>query len=117
MVGSMIPTKYDLHLYRGDSAGLQFKLWQDSSKTVAVNLSGATVASEVRDKPSGSKIVPLTCTVTLPNIIDVTINAAVSAACPPKGVWDLQITYADGQVQTPVAGSVFVTADVTMSTV
>jgi hypothetical protein len=115
MVGSMIPGKLDLKLYRGDSYGWQFKLWTDSARTVAVSLAGATVAAEVRDKPSGVKIVPLTCTITLPNIVNVSMTPAMSVSCPPKGVWDLQVTYSDGQVQTPVGGAVFIIADVTDS--
>ena len=110
----MKPAQYDLDLYRGDSYGWQFKLWQDSSKTVPVVLTGATAESQIRDKPGGSKIVPMVCTITAPNIVTVLLNAATCASCPPKGGWDLQITYSDGQVQTPVAGAVKVTADFTV---
>jgi hypothetical protein len=112
----MAPAKYDLNLYRGDSYGWRFVLWQDVNKTNPVVLTGAVVASEIRDKPSGTKIIPLACTVTLPNIIDVVLNAALCETCPNKGVWDLQITYPDAQVNTPVAGIVITTADVTEST-
>lgn len=111
----MKPAPYDLNLYRGDSYGWQFKLWQDSAKTVPVSLTGAIAESQIRDKPGGSKIIELDCTITTPNIVTVLLNAATCASCPAKGGWDLQITYSDGQVQTPVAGSVKVTADYTVS--
>lgn len=110
-----MPAKYDLDLYRGDSYGWQFVLWQDDARTVAVDLSTATAASEIRDKPSGMKIVVMDCTITLPNIVTVLLSSALCTSCPSKGVWDLQITYADGQVQTPIGGTVKVTADVTVS--
>lgn len=108
----MAPAKYDLNLYRGDSYGWRFILWQDVNKTVPVVLAGATVGSEIRDKSAGTKIIPMDCTVTAPNIIDVALNAASCKACPNKGVWDLQITYPDGQVNSPVAGVVVVAGDV-----
>lgn len=112
----MIPGKYDLKLYRGDSYSWQFKLWEDSASTVPLDLAGSTVAVEIRDKPSGSKIVQLASTITAPNIINVTLSAVACKSCPPKGGWDLQITFPDGKVLTPVAGMVTVIPDYTAST-
>jgi hypothetical protein len=113
----MIPGKLDLKLYRGDSYAWQFKLWQDSARTtpVVISAAGTVVAAEVRDKPGGVKIVPLSCVVTAPNIVNVTMTSAMSISCPPKGVWDLQVTYPDGQVQTPIGGAVLIIPDVTDS--
>jgi hypothetical protein len=116
MVGSMIPGKYDLKLYRGDSYSWRLVLWSDEAKTVPFPLTGATVESEIRDKPSGSKIITLSCVVTLPNTIDITALPAMSVAAPPKGVWDCQITFPDGTVKTPIGGQVIVVPDVTDST-
>jgi len=58
----------------------------------------------------------MTCTITLPNIINIFLAAADSHKLPAKGVWDLQLTFLDGEVQTPIAGPVTVTPDVTDST-
>ena len=55
--------------------------------------------------------------ITLPNIIDVTLLAADSQKLPSKGVWDLQLTYASGDVKTLLVGQVQVTTDVTDSTI
>ena len=112
---SMTPGKYDLALYRGDSYSWRFQLWRDPGRTQPLDLTGALVAAEIRDKPGGLTIVVLTCVVTLPNIVDVDLDAEAWVAAPMAGVWDLEVTMPDGTVQTPVAGKVSVTADVTGS--
>jgi nitrogen fixation protein FixH len=112
----MTPGNYNLGLYRGDSYQWEFHLWQDATKTTAVDLTGATVEAEIRDKPGGSTVFALTTTVTLPNVIDVEMPAALWAAFAlTAGVWDLEVTAPDGTVSTYVAGKVTVTADVTNS--
>jgi hypothetical protein len=111
------PGDYPLTLYRGDTYHWQFTLWTDDAKTVPADLTGATAKAEIRDTPGGSTIVATVCVITLPNIVDMQLLAAASATLPPKGVWDLQITYtSSGSVMTVLAGQVLVTADVTDST-
>lgn len=111
----MQPGRYDLSLYRGDTAALRFVLWEDTGHTVPYDISTATAASEIRDKSGGAVITALTCTVTAPNIIDVVLDAAASPSVVAKGVWDLQLTWPDGTVRTVIAGNVTTTADVTDS--
>jgi len=111
-----MPGAYDLKLYRGDSYAWRFTLWADDARTVPADLTGATVAAEVRDKPAGSTVVALVCVVTLPNIVDVTLGGVSWLDMPASGAWDLQVTYAAGEVHTAVAGKVTVTTDVTAST-
>lgn len=111
----MTPGKFDLQLYRGDSYAWRFRIWTDTAQTVPANLLGATAMAQIRDKSAGDKIVDLICTITQPNLIDVSMTPAKYSTCPPSGVWDLQITYSDGQVHTPIAGTVTVTPDVTAS--
>jgi hypothetical protein len=113
----MTPGKFDLNLYRGDSYSWTFRLWADDEKTVAVDLTGATVAAEIREKPAGTSVVALTCTITPPNTIDVAMPASLwTGTVLPAGVWDLEVIYPTGEVATVVAGKVTVTADVTNST-
>lgn len=109
------PGVFNLELYRGDSYALRFILWADDLKTDPLDLNGATVAAQIKDKVDGAIVVNLQCTPTLPNIVDVVITPAVYTSCPKKGVWDLQITHSSGAVHTAVAGKVSVTADVTNS--
>jgi hypothetical protein len=114
----MTPAPYPLVLYRGDTYAWQFVLWDDIAQTIPTDLTGVTVKAEIRDQPAGSTIVPLNLTVTLPNLIYAALDAASSQKLPfPTGVWDLQLTYPDATVATPIAGTVLVTADVTDSSV
>lgn len=110
----MTPADYPLDLYRGDTGRWQFKLWGANGAPFV--LTGVTAKSEIRDRPGGTKIVVLACTVILPNIIDVALTAADSRTLLPKGAWDLQLTFLSGDVKTPVAGAVTVAPDVTDST-
>jgi hypothetical protein len=112
----MMPGPYSLVLYRGDTAHWRFILWLDTAKTQPADLTGATAKAQIRDKPAGAVIVELVCTVELPNVVVMDLDAAASSTLPPKGVWDLQMTYASGDIVTILAGSVTVTPDVTDST-
>lgn len=109
----MNPGTYPLQLYRGDTYRWQFTCFDDVAQTMPSDLTGATVNSQIRDKPGGSYICVLACTVTLPNIINMVLAAADSASLPNSAAWDLQLTYASGDVATLLAGPVNVTADVT----
>jgi|SRR6476620_5285787 hypothetical protein len=111
----MTPAEYSLEIYRGDSGHWRFKF--SSSSGQLSDLTGVIPKAEIRDRPGGTYVVPMSCTVTLPNIVDMQLAAADSAKLMlNKGAWDLQLTYATGEVQTPIGGSVTVTADVTDST-
>jgi hypothetical protein len=110
----MIPATYDLAIYRGDTGKWQFKLWADANKTTAIDLTGVTVAAMIRDKTSGGTTsMSMTCTVTMPNIVDMNLTPAQSRTLPAKGFWDLQLTYANGDIVTVLKGAVNVTSDVT----
>lgn len=111
----MQPANLSLDLYRGDSNRFRLQLWADLGQTQPIDLTGVVAKSEIRDRPAGTFIVELACIITLPNIIDVTLAAADSHKLPVSAVWDLQLTYASGDVLTPVAGQVSVTPDVTDS--
>ena len=112
----MTPGKYDLTLYRGDSYEWTFKLWEDEAKLVPVDLTGAVAAAEIREKSGGTQVMALTCAITAPNIVDVALPATLWAGVLlAAGVWDLEVTFVDGEVRTMVAGKVTVTGDVTNS--
>jgi|SRR5215472_3877113 len=112
----MPPGSYNLQLYQGDTHHWSFTLWLDSKKTEAADLTGATAKSEIKDKAGGTLLANMTCAVVQPNTVNITFPAALWSGWPSnknQGVWDLQITYASGDVQTIVAGSVAATQDVT----
>jgi hypothetical protein len=111
----MNPRKYNLALYRGNSQGWLFRLWTDEAMTEPANLDGADIKAEIRNKSAGTVIVDLDIVYTSPNMVQVTITPDMYATCPAKGIWDLQVTYPDGWVDTLVGGTVAVTADATDS--
>jgi hypothetical protein len=112
----MQPAQLPLDIYRGDSQRMQVKLWLDAAGTLPYDLTGVTAKSEIRDRPAGTLITEMACTITLPNIVDIFLAPADSHKLPSKGAWDLQLTYASGDVKTPLSGPVTVTTDVTDST-
>jgi hypothetical protein len=106
----MIPGTYDLCLYRGDTGRWQFRVWTDAAKTQAADLTGATAKAQIRPGSSGPAT-DMVCTITAPNIVNMALPAGSTP--PLRGLWDLEITYASGDVQTVVAGKVTTQADVT----
>jgi len=111
-----LPAKYPLAIYRGDTFRIAFRLWKDRDKTEPVDLTDIDVKAEVRDKPSGLNITLMSTTVELPNLIEMEMSAVTTGTLPAIGAWDLQLTYASGDVTTILAGGVTVTPDVTDST-
>lgn len=112
----MKPGNMPMDIYRGDTSAWQFKLYEDEEKTIPSDLTGVAAKAQIRDRSGGAKITELTCEITLPNTILMTLSATASKAISiTRGVWDLQLTYPDGRVVTIVAGGVTVTPDVTDS--
>ena len=109
----MIPGSYDLCLYRGDTGRWRFQLWQDEGKTTPVDLTGATALAQIRNAPGGTVLATPATTIIAPNLIDMVLSPADSQNLGPAGVWDLEVTYASGDVATPIGGRVQVRQDVT----
>jgi hypothetical protein len=109
----MMPGDYPLTLYKGDTARWQFKLWTDPNRTSPADLTGVIPKAEIRDKPGGALILAMSCSLELPNIVNMMLSATQSATLPNKGSWDLQLTYPSGDVTTVLAGAITVTTDVT----
>lgn len=108
------PVAWDLALYRGDTFSQPFRFWTDTARTVARDLTGVTSTAQIRESTDSVDAVNLTCALTLPNTVTVTLPAAAWPTFTlAKGVWDLQFTLPSGAVETVVAGKVKVTADVT----
>lgn len=111
----MTRASYPLALYRGDSFDRIFRFWLDADKTQPADLTGVSVAASIR--ASGGTI-PLACEVIPPNEIAVSLAAgAWGGLTSGSGSWDLQFTYADGRVFTPIAGPVAIVGDVTGASV
>jgi len=112
----MTPGSMPISIYRGDSYRWQFTLWQDPGKTTPADLTGVTAKAEIRTAPGGTLITSMDLTVVMPNIIQAVLPATkTSTLATSGGVWDLQLTYTNGDVQTVLLGGVTVTMDVTGS--
>jgi hypothetical protein len=112
----MLPAVYNLDLYRGDTLRLQLRLWNDEDRTDPTDLDGVIASSQIRVRPDAEPAVELTCTITAPNTVDVTLDSDLSRDLPKKGVWDLQLAWPGGDVFTPVGGKVSTKPDVTVET-
>jgi hypothetical protein len=108
----MTPAQLPFNLYRGDTYRWTVKVWTDDAKTAPADLSTATARAQIRDQ-SGANAIAMGCVITLPNIIDVSLDAASSRKLAAQGRWDLELTYVSGVVATILAGRVTVTPDVT----
>jgi hypothetical protein len=112
----MIPSEYPLTLYHGDSYQWQFVLWLDVAKTQPLDLTGVVVKAEIRETSGAPTIFALTCNVSLPNTIAMTLPADLCRTIPVAGhMWDCQLTFPDGSVNTILAGPVSITPDITDS--
>ena len=112
-----MPTNLPFDLYRGDTYHWQIAVWQDTAKTQPFDLTGVVAKSEIRQAPGGPLLVSLALTIQLPNTILIDLDATDSMKLTANpAVWDLQLTYPSGDVQTILAGAVKVTMDVTGST-
>jgi hypothetical protein len=104
-------TNYPLGIYRGDTHRWQFTLWADAAKTQPADLTGVAVAAWIAQQSAA--VTHLACTVAA-NVITVALEEDISQGLSlTAGRWDLQLTYPSGDVQTVVAGSTSVRADVT----
>jgi hypothetical protein len=111
----MLPAVYDLELYRGDTVRMQLELWHDAERTQPLDLDGAVVASQIRLRPDAEPILNFIVTISLPNAIDLLLVTTEARELPKKGVWDMQITFVDGDVLSPIAGAVRMKPDVTIT--
>jgi hypothetical protein len=99
-----------LRLYRGDSYPWQVRVWADEAHTAPTDLAGATAAAQIAG-PGGVMVID--CSITLPNLIDMTLAATAWDGTTAYDRWDLQLTWDDGRVYTLLAGPVAVQDDVT----
>jgi hypothetical protein len=109
-----LPSRRDLTAYRGDTLGVLLRLWQDDALTVPVDLTGATVRAQVRQKAADDPHTDFTVA-TSSNQIELSMSPALTSTLPATGVWDVEVDWAsDGlNIQTVVAGTVTVSQDVT----
>jgi len=115
MVG-VLPEKIDLEIYQGDD--FYMTLWVTNPDTGAlVNVTGYTFRSQIR-ATTDSEVILASFTFAVGGLgkVDSHLSGAATGQLPVGNcVWDFEMTNptGSGQVMTPCAGVVVVTAQVT----
>lgn len=93
--------------------------WVDPKKK-PINLTGAVVTAEIRDRPDGTLLWRMTaengCIEVLPTLGTVKMHltpAQTQTFTFQRAVWDLKVAWANGDVDYPVTGKVTVLRSVT----
>lgn len=102
------PQTADLYLYAGDTTTLEIAVTDDTG--APLDLTTYTAEAQIRATADAATAVDFT-TAVAGNTITLTLDAAT--ALPARGVWDVQITAATGEVTTLAGGKVTVTPEVT----
>ena len=103
------PKEKNIRIIPGRNFRLDIMVLQNG---VAADLAGASAKMQVRDKRGGALLLDLDAatTVTLPNTVTVNATGAETTGLAQNGVYDVQLTYQDTSVDTPVEGKVEMTA-------
>lgn len=118
----MIPGSYDLTIYQGDTFRFTFRLRESVSRAF-IDLTGCTVSSQIRALPSSAT--PLVAfagvvedQVAMPGGATLSLTPTETAGLAATGdgdsyVWDVQIIWPGGAIETYLRGNVTVLAQVT----
>ena len=113
----MMPGRYPMALYRGDTYKWRVVIWLDAQRAYPFDMTGMVTKAEIRPQPTGAKSWLIGTTITLPNIVDLHLSSGTCHQLPDQCVWDLQITTITNDVFTVLRGDVQVVDDVTDSRV
>lgn len=106
-----------LSFYQGDSVDFEVILQDDQEIPVAIDLTGSTIESKLKEELTSSTEYPFTVVNTdLANgTFNLTLTPSESLALPIVGskarksfVFDVKVTHASGQVETPLYGDIVV---------
>jgi len=106
-----------LSFYQGDSVDFEVILQDDQVPPVAIDLTGASITSIMKDELTSQDEYPFTIVETdLANgTFNLTMTPAQTLALPIVGdnirksfVYDIRVQHASGQVETPVFGDIIV---------
>lgn len=119
----MKPLKFDIDIYQGDTFSMFLRvraLDANGDPSDYIDLTGSTAKAQIRTDVADLDADPdaeFTCTIgnqsTVPGSLFVELSPAQTAALTANGVYDVQITHADGRVRTYLQGIVTVIKEVT----
>jgi hypothetical protein len=111
---SAYPGNYNIDHYRGDTF-LKYFTWKADDEPV--DMTGGTLLAQIRQNTAFTAPVYATFTVQNPDLANGYFElylapAILKDATWTRGAWDVQYTYADGEVQTLLFGEFNLTDDV-----
>lgn len=117
-----MPGSYNFSVYQGDTKEFTAALSSGpppSGPFVPINLTGCTVAAQIRDTPVAAvPAATITCTVTdaANGLVLLSMAPAVTAALGVgTKVWDMEVLFPSGKKFTYLKGNVTIEAEVTRS--
>lgn len=116
-----VPAPFDISVYQGDSFDLllRIKVRDTSGTLIYQDLTGATAKAQIRATASSSTVLAefscsLTNQSTLPGGVLIRLtNAQTTAINADVGVYDAEVTYANGDRHTFISGKVTFIKEVT----
>jgi hypothetical protein len=111
MSASAWPNTVDVDIYQGDDFSMTLTVTNPDGS--AANLTGATAAAQIRSAPASTDIAATFTTTIASNVVTLTLTHTAATALSGNYVWDCQLTYSGGTVNTIAAGRVRVAAEVT----
>lgn len=106
-----LPTRGDLIMYEGDDFFLVLEVYDEEDQ--AADLSDAVPRSQIRQTTASTQDIRELEASLEENVITLHATHALTTGLPLRSVWDVQVTYPSGLVQTLMFGSVSVTPEVT----
>lgn len=106
-----LPTNVDWKLWKGDSQEFIVQFKDDSGN--ALNLTGFTPSAVMKASFNSPTSYTITTTIQNGNEVKVYLPSSISKTIPAGDyIWNLQLTAANGDVRTYLAGDVTVYAEV-----
>lgn len=105
---------YDIAIDQGETFTLNVQIRDPNTNASIIPLI-ASAKSQIKEAPHGTLFGEMVCTIDVVNdCVKIFLPASISAALnSPRVVWDLKITYTDGQVKFPIGGKIKITSTVT----
>jgi hypothetical protein len=97
---SDLPAAVDLGLYQGDDFSMTLSVVDTAGNPI--DLSGGTVAAQIRATRSSTTVAGTFTTTVSVNVVTLVLSAAQSTSLPQLCVWDCALT--QGAVVTTLAG-------------
>lgn len=118
----MLPAKYDIKVYRGDTwrRVVRFRtINADGTSGAYADLTGCVPLAQVRTAAKAPDILATLVTAVLdqtaePGAVQIELRAVDTAELPDSARWDLQLTHPNGDVHTYLAGRVIATGQITV---